>query len=120
MGSAATSKAAESSDNEAGAAEALAPLRRKIDALDREIVGLLAKRFQVVRQVAALKTESGIAVRLPGRIEEVCARVAEQGGREGLDPDFLRQLYRQIIEEACALEDRLIADHSAETLRSDR
>ena len=48
------------------------------------------------------------SVGLPARIEEVCARAAETGGRQGLDQHFLRQLYRQIIDEACAMEDRLI------------
>ena len=118
MGSAATSDAAKTGegavDEGAGADEALAPLRRRIDAIDAEIVGLLAARFRVVREVAALKAENGIAVHLPGRIEEVCARAAAEGGRQGLDPAFLRHLYRQIIEETCALEDRLIAGDAAE------
>ncbi len=108
MASAATSSAAEESDQGTATLHALAPFRRRIDALDDEIVRLLAARFEVVREVARLKAEYGIPVRLPARIEEVCARAAETGGRQGLDQHFLRQLYRQIIDEACAMEDRLI------------
>lgn len=108
MGSAATSETDTPCEAEAGAAEVLAPLRRQIDSIDAEIVGLLAARFQVVRQVAALKAESGIAVRLPRRIDEVCARAAALGSEQGLDAAFLKRLYRQIIEESCSLEDHLI------------
>jgi chorismate mutase-like protein len=108
MASAATSKTAGVGEDEISAAETLAPFRREIDALDEQIIDLLAERFRVVQKVAALKAEAGIAVRLPGRIEEVCARAAELGSRKGLDGAFLRRLYRQIIEETCALEDQLI------------
>ena len=102
MASAATSSAAEESDQGTATQHALAPFRCRIDVLDDEIVRLLAERFEVVREVARLKAEHGIPVRLPARIEEVCARAAETGGRQGLDQRFLRQLYGQIIDEACA------------------
>jgi len=94
MASAATSSTAEESDPGQVELRALGAHRRKIDALDDEIVRLLAERFEVVREVARLKAENGIPVRLPARIEEVCARAAEIGGRQGLDQHFLRQLYR--------------------------
>lgn len=99
---------------ESNAAVALAPLRRQIDTLDEEIVRLLAARFDVVRQVAAMKAETGIPVRLPGRIEAVCGRAAELGARHDLDPAFMRRLYRQIIDEACAMEDRQIGSSDGE------
>ena len=86
----------------------LEDFRRKIDALDDEIVRLLAARFAVVREVADFKAQHNIPVRLADRIEAVIARNAENGARQGIDPAFLRQLYSQIVEASCALEDRLI------------
>ena len=89
------------------AREILAEHRRRVDALDDEIVALLARRFDLVREVAELKAAHGIAVRIPERIEEVCARNAENGALKGVDPDFLRALYARIVEASCTLEEGL-------------
>ncbi len=90
------------------AMEELEDFRRRIDALDDRIVRLLAERFSVVREVAALKAKRGIPVRLPDRIEEVLSRNAGSGAGQGLEPAFLRKLYAEIVEASCGLEDRLI------------
>ena len=89
--------------------EALVPFRRRIDELDDEIMRLLAERFAVVRQVAQVKRREGIPAVLPDRVEEVKARAARNADPIGLDPSFARRLYAIIIDEACALEDDLIA-----------
>ena len=90
--------------------EVLRPLRAEIDAIDDRIVALLAQRQGVVRRVAALKEANAIPVVLPERIREVVERNAARGAAEGLDPDFVRRLYRLMIDEACALEDRLTSE----------
>lgn len=91
----------------------LKPLRQKIDALDDRIIELLGQRFEIVRDVAALKAEKGIPAVLPDRIEEVKARCADLGAGKGLDPHFVRNLYTVIIDYACSLEDNLIASEKA-------
>ena len=88
--------------------EQLRPYRERIDRLDDEIVRLLAERFQVVREVAAVKARDGIPVRLADRIEAVCARNAAHGADLGAEADALRQIYETIVAQSCALEDRLI------------
>ena len=92
------------------AMEELEEFRRRIDALDDQIVRLLAERFSIVREVAAFKAKRGIPVRLPDRIEEVLSRNAGSGAGQGLEPEFLRKLYADIVEASCGLEDRLIDD----------
>lgn len=87
----------------------LEPYRRRIDALDRELIGVLGRRFAIVRQVAAHKAEVGLPAAIPARIAEVIAAVRGQAAEQGLDADFLEALYRRIIAEACALEERLMA-----------
>jgi 4-amino-4-deoxychorismate mutase len=83
--------------------------RREIDAIDDEILALLGKRFAVVRRVADYKAPRGIPAIIPERIEAVREGCARRGARLGLDPDFLRVLYSLIIDEACRLEEELIA-----------
>lgn len=82
----------------------MAPYRARINALDTEIVGLIGKRFDVVREVAALKAQHGIAPILPDRIEEVVGRARAKAIEEGVDPKLVEQIYRYMIDEACKLE----------------
>jgi len=89
-------------------AEELAPFRRRIDELDREIVRLLAARFAVVREVATLKQRRSIPVLLPDRVHEVKEQAAALGAPLGVDGEFLRRLYGFIIDEACRIEHALI------------
>ena len=86
----------------------LTDLRQLIDGIDDRLLDLLAERIAVAERVAAYKRTTGIAVRLPDRIEAVKARCAERGATRGLDPIYVRELWDRIIEETCRLEERLI------------
>ena len=86
----------------------LAPLRAEIDALDDRIIALLAERMAVAHQVAAIKRDHGIAVVIPERVTAVLDRNAATGAAAGLDPDYLRRLYRIIIDETCRVEQTLV------------
>jgi chorismate mutase len=97
--------------------ESLSPFRERIDRIDSEIVRLLGERFAVVREVAEVKGAAGIAPVLPERVETVKTRVAELGAAQGLEPNLMRALYTLIIDEACALEERLIAGRPAPSAR---
>jgi len=94
--------------------EQLDQYRAEINALDDQIVDLLARRFQVCHKVAAFKKERAMAVRLANRIEAVKCRNAERGAKGGLDPEFVMALYGLIIEQACREEEALIAAVPAE------
>lgn len=98
--------------------KALNPFRERIDRIDSEIVRLLGERFAVVREVAEVKGAAGIAAVLPERVEMVKMRVAELGAAQGLEPTLMRALYTLIIDEACALEERLIAGQPDARARS--
>ena len=62
----------------------LGQIRAGIDALDTEVVGLLAKRQELVRQAAAFKTDED-AVRAPDRVEQVIATVRGKATAAGLE-----------------------------------
>lgn len=84
-------------------------LRRQIDRIDDRIIDLLAERFALLREVAAYKRPRGIPVVIPERIEEVVERCAARGAQRGLDAQMLRDIYRRVIAEACAVEERAMA-----------
>lgn len=56
----------------------LESIRQEIDNIDKEIVGLLEKRMNLVNQVATYKKKTGKAVLDTSREEAVLAKVAAQ------------------------------------------
>ncbi|HXY58079.1 MAG TPA: chorismate mutase [Methylocystis sp.] len=95
-------------------AEALSPVdemadvRRVIDALDDELVALLARRQRQIERAARVKPLLDIPARVPERIDEVLARVEEAAKREGLSPELAEQLWTRVIEWSIEYEERLM------------
>ena len=83
----------------------LAPYRARIDALDQQIVALLGERFGIIKEVAKLKAEHGIAPILPYRVEEVVHNARTKAEKAGVDPDLVEKIYRIIIDTACQQEE---------------
>jgi chorismate mutase-like protein len=80
--------------------------RQQIDALDEEIIRILAKRFDIVRKVGKHKANTGIAVMQPERIDQIKNRCTLLGNQYGVRPEFLHEMYDLIIKESCHLEEK--------------
>jgi chorismate mutase/prephenate dehydratase len=93
-------------------------LRREIDAVDREIVGLLNRRASLGRQVGREKAALGWrASHDPEREREVLLRVSM--ANEGpLPQEDLLAIYRRLIEATRSLEDRDLTRTSGEPAES--
>ncbi|MBI1326797.1 MAG: chorismate mutase [Alphaproteobacteria bacterium] len=87
--------------------EIMAPFRARIDALDDVLVDLIAKRFDIMREVAVIKIKHGIPATINERVIEVRERNVKHGAEKGVDPDFMRELYQRMIDESCKLEETL-------------
>lgn len=91
-----------------GASDSAAPLaglRAEIDALDAEIVRLLAARMAVVERVIGVKSAHGIPALLSDRVEEVAARVRREAEGRGLPPDLAETVWRAMMDWIIAYED---------------
>ncbi len=86
----------------------LKPHRQKIDQLDRQIIGLLKQRYDVIRDVGHLKARENIPSVLPDRVDEVRENAAKLAAEHGLDEAFIRHLYAQLIEHSCSMEEEII------------
>ena len=85
--------------------QALEALRRGIDELDEQIVGLLARRMELSRRIGAAKrAEQGAdaAVFAPAREAELLERLA--GLAPGIGPDHLRAIYREVLSASRAVQ----------------
>ncbi|MGY1813709.1 GNAT family N-acetyltransferase [Blastococcus sp. SYSU D00820] len=81
----------------------LAGIRRAIDAVDEELVAVLARRERLVRAAGRLKTDAA-AVRAPGRVEEVVARARATAERAGASPAVVERVYRAMVAAFVDLE----------------
>lgn len=88
--------------------EILKPYRAKIDAIDDQIIDLLAARLDIIREVGALKAEKNIPPVLQDRVDEVRERCAKRGEGRNVDPALVRDLYTLVIDYSCALEEKII------------
>jgi len=75
----------------------LAEAREKIDQVDEEIVKLIAKRNNYIKQIAHFKT-SVDEIKAEDRITDVISRVREQAISLDLSPNLMNELYVKMID----------------------
>jgi chorismate mutase len=95
-------------------ADGLAPFRARLDEIDARLVDLFGERFQICREVAIHKSEHGIAMMQPGRVEIVRARYLQHGAEVDLPGDFTGTFFDLLIDATCRAEDELMARLDAE------
>ncbi len=92
-----------------GTADGLAPLRDRIDAIDRQVVALLNERAACAAEIGRIKHDAGLPVYAPRREEAVQQNAA--GANAGpLPPEAVRRLFERIIDETRSLERALAGD----------
>lgn len=84
---------------------ALASVRQAIDALDMQIIDLIAQRQVHVVEAGRLKRGEGEgAVRAPARVEDVISKVRGRALAAGASCDVVEATYRAMIEAFVRLE----------------
>jgi chorismate mutase len=79
------------------AIEALASCRRELEDLDREIIGLLAKRVARSKEIGALKRVAGLPTLDPAREADVIRRAATVAREHGLSDEKVRDIFWHVI-----------------------
>jgi chorismate mutase len=77
--------------------------RLRIDAIDRQLVGLLNERATQAIALGGLKKERGLPIYQPSREEEVLKNV-QAFNRGPLEDSALRRLFERIIDESRRIE----------------
>jgi chorismate mutase/prephenate dehydrogenase len=80
--------------------EELENLRKDVDRIDRQIVALLSKRQEEVTRIVALKKAHNLPIYHPAREENLISRLRAQGQEEGLDADYVEELYRRVLRQS--------------------
>jgi chorismate mutase/prephenate dehydratase len=84
----------------------LPEIRRKIDAVDEQIIRLLNERADLVHEVGVLKKAQGQPIYAPEREEQVLRGLAAKARemKSRLPEKSIRAIYREIMSAALALE----------------
>ena len=84
----------------------LAEIRKKIDAIDEQLLTLLNERADCVHAVGLLKKAEGAAIYAPEREEQVLRSLVERSRAHGgrLPEKAIRAIYREIMSASLALE----------------
>ena len=79
-------------------------LRGQIDAIDAELLPLLAKRFEIIQTVGTYKQQAGLEANVPQRRETVRANWVQFALSHKIDPVFINQLFDLIHDYALTVE----------------
>lgn len=75
-------------------------LREQIDALDTQLVDLLAQRLQLTAEVGAIKSQLGQPLYVPSREKALLSARREQAGQCGVNPDLVEDVLRRVMRES--------------------
>jgi len=81
----------------------MAEVRAGVDDVDRQVVGLLKRRFGFMDAAARIKPDRS-AVRDEWRKADVLQKVDASASELGVDPALMARLYEDLIETSIAYE----------------
>ena len=82
----------------------LSHLRDKIDAVDKQMLDLLAQRLQLVEQVGEVKSAYGLPIYDPSREAAMLASRREEAERKGVPPSLIEDILRRTMRESYSSE----------------
>lgn len=80
-------------------------IRKQIDQTDDQIIKLLGKRMELVKEIGRLKRESELGITDEEREKEVMARLKTLGQENGLSAEFVERLYGVVFDESRRLQE---------------
>ncbi|WP_421351217.1 bifunctional chorismate mutase/prephenate dehydrogenase [Aeromonas veronii] len=85
-------------------AEELNVLRDKIDAVDKQLIDLLAARLALVGEVGEVKSRHGLPIYAPDREASMLARRRAEAEQLGVPSDLIEDVLRRVMRESYASE----------------
>ncbi|MBP8152936.1 MAG: bifunctional chorismate mutase/prephenate dehydrogenase [Aeromonas sp.] len=92
-------------------AEELNALRDKIDAVDKQLIDLLAARLALVGEVGEVKSLHGLPIYAPDREASMLARRRAEAERLGVPGDLIEDVLRRVMRESYILESTSDKEH---------
>ncbi|MFM4943986.1 bifunctional chorismate mutase/prephenate dehydrogenase [Aeromonas bivalvium] len=100
-------------------AQELNALRDKIDAVDKQLLDLLAARLALVGEVGEVKSRHGLPIYAPDREASMLARRREEAERLGVPGDLIEDVLRRVMRESYILESISDKEHHFKCMKPD-
>ena len=94
-----------STSAQAASAAELAPLRSQIDAIDTQLVELLAARAKVTAQVGQVKQQYALPLYVPEREKSLIEARRAQAQAAGVSPELVEDVLRRIMRESYSTQE---------------
>ncbi len=78
--------------------------RKQIDEVDKQIIQLLAKRFEIVKKIWEWKKENNLSPLQPGRWKKVLESRKNLAKQYWINPDLIEKIWDLIHKEALNIE----------------
>jgi chorismate mutase/prephenate dehydrogenase len=82
----------------------LTALRDQIDEVDKALLGLLARRLELVAEVGEVKSQYGLPIYVPEREAAMLASRREEASALGVPPDLIEDVLRRVMRESYSSE----------------
>lgn len=86
----------------------LAELRHKIDMLDDEILDVIQKRMNIVKEIGKNKKENNIQILQSDRWLEVIEKAKLKGASKGLSDELIEILFKAIHQESINIQTKIL------------
>ncbi|OXT01552.1 chorismate mutase [Notoacmeibacter marinus] len=83
-------------------------LRQQIDAIDADLMELLALRSTYIDRAIELKQVEKLPARVPTRVAEVLSNARRAANDRGFDPELAETIWHEIVEWSIARESKVI------------
>ncbi|MEL6391673.1 MAG: chorismate mutase [Bacteroidota bacterium] len=103
----------ESTDNKEFLSQ-LAELRRQIDEIDNDMIGMLGRRMRLAEQIGLYKKENNIAILQAQRWSAIIEAAQAKGALQGLSKEFMEQFLRAVHQESINHQEEVISKQLAE------
>lgn len=86
----------------------LLKIRKKLDKFDAKIIKILAKRMNLIPDVAEYKIKNNAARYQPEREKEIIDKKRKMAEELGLNPDLVEDIIKRVIQDAHRIEEKII------------
>ena len=88
--------------------EQLTELRRQIDEIDDDLIGMIARRMQLADSIGEFKAERNIAVLQSQRWDSILQDATKKGEAKGLSKEFMNTYLKAIHQESIDHQDAIV------------
>ena len=88
----------------------LETLREEINRIDENIIGLLSRRMEVVKKIAALKKVKGISVEDRDRERTLFLNLEREARRNNINEEFVSEVFGAIVSHSKLIQSKILEE----------